>query len=67
MEQIRQAILAAEETPYSIAKGSGVNKSQISRMLNSKSDLSVDSAERIAHYLGMEIVIRPKRRTGARG
>jgi transcriptional regulator with XRE-family HTH domain len=61
MDQIRRAIENAGETPYAIAQGSGVNKSQLSRILNTDCSLSIDSAERVADYLGYQIVLKPKR------
>jgi len=62
MDQLRRAIERADETPYAIGKGSGVNRSQLSRMLSGENSLSIESAERLADYLGLEIIVRPKKR-----
>ncbi len=62
LDSLRRAIEASVETPYAIAKGSGVNKSQLSRLLSGERGLSIESAERLADYLGLEIILRPKRR-----
>lgn len=62
MDQLRRAIERADQTPYAIGRGSGVHKSQLSRVLNSERSLSIESAERLAHYLGLEIIVRPQRR-----
>jgi plasmid maintenance system antidote protein VapI len=62
MDQLREAIRNSDETPYAIGRGSGVHKSQLSRMLNHERSLGIESAERLADYLGLEIIIRPKRR-----
>lgn len=60
LESIIKAINASGETPYAIARGAGVNKSALSRLLNGERGLSIESVERIAEYLGLEIVLRPK-------
>ena len=61
MDQLRRAIEKANETPYAIAQGSGVNRSQLSRILRGERSLSIESAERVATYLGFDIVLTPKR------
>ncbi|MEO0483833.1 MAG: helix-turn-helix domain-containing protein [Planctomycetota bacterium] len=61
MDQLRAAVDSSDESAYAIAKGSGVDRSQLSRLLSSERDLSMESAERLADYLGLEIVVRPKR------
>lgn len=62
-DAIREAIRASNETPYAIAKGSGVARSQLSRLLSGESGLSVESIERLADYLGLRITIEPKGKT----
>ena len=61
---IADAIRASDETPGAIAAGAGVARSQLSRLLSGERGLSADTIERLAAYLKLEIVIRPKR--GAR-
>lgn len=58
---IVNAIKASGRTPGSIAAGAGLARSQLSRLLSGERGLSVETAERIADYLGLEIVVRPKR------
>jgi len=67
LNSLRRAIEASAETPYAIAKGSGVNKSQLSRLLSGERGLSIESAECVADYLGLEIILRPKRRNRKAG
>lgn len=62
LEQIRQVVEESGETPHTIAKGSGVDKGQLSRLLNRRRAISIETAERLLDYLGLEIVIQPKRR-----
>ena len=61
-EQLVQAIERSGESRYSISKGSGVNQSQLSRLVSGERAVSFESAEKLADYLGLEIVLRPKRR-----
>jgi DNA-binding phage protein len=57
---IRAAVKASDQTHYAIAKGANVARSQLSRPLSGESGTTVDTIERLADYLGLEIVIRPK-------
>lgn len=58
--QIRTMIKASEQTPYAIAKGAGVARSQLSRLLSGESGMTVVTIQRLANYLGFEITIEPK-------
>ena len=62
-DSIRTAIKASEQTPYAIAKGAGVNRSQLSRLLSGESGLSVDTIERLADFLELRITIEPRTTT----
>ena len=66
VQQIRAAVKTSEETPYAIAKGANVARSQLSRLLSGECGMTVDTIERLADYLGLEIIIRPKRRRKGR-
>ena len=59
-EAIRAAIRASDETPYAIAKGAKVARSQLSRLLSGESGMTVDTLERVAVYLGLQITVKPK-------
>lgn len=64
---IAAAVNASDQTPYAIAKGANVARSQLSRLLSGERGLSADAIERLADYLDLEIVIRPKgKRKGAK-
>jgi transcriptional regulator with XRE-family HTH domain len=58
---IAAAVKASEQTPGAIAKGAGVARSQLSRLLSGERGLNSETIERLAAYLGLEIVIRAKR------
>lgn len=59
-DSLRQAIHESEQSRYQIAKGSGIAASQLARLANGQRGLSVESAERLADYLGLQITIKPK-------
>lgn len=58
-----KAINASDETPSAIAKGAGVARSQLSRVLSGERGLSAETIERLANYLGLRITIEPKGKT----
>ena len=60
MDDLRKAIRGSGETPYAIAKGAGVDKSMLSRMLREERVLTLESAEKVAAYLGLEIVVKKR-------
>lgn len=60
---IAAAVRASDETPYAIAKGAGVARSQLSRMMRGESGMTADTIERLADYLGLRITIEPKGKT----
>lgn len=59
-DSIRDAIKGSGQSQYRIAKETGIAQSRLSRLLSGERGLSADAIERIADYLGLEIVIRPK-------
>jgi len=62
IEQIRRALEASGKTRYRISQESGISQGQLSRLVSGERGLTVDTLERLAECLGLEITIRPKRR-----
>lgn len=62
-DAIATAVRERDETPYAIAKGAGVARSQLSRLLSGERGLNTDTIERLAEYLGLRITIEPRSRT----
>jgi len=60
---IAAAVKASDQTPYAIAKGAGVARSQLSRLLSGERGMSTETIERLADYLGLQITIEPKAKT----
>jgi transcriptional regulator with XRE-family HTH domain len=63
---ISAAVRASDQTPYAIAKGAGVARSQLSRLMSGERGLNTDTIERLAEYLGLRITIEPKTKGKAR-
>ena len=67
LEAIIDAIEASDESRHAIAQRAGVNPSQLARLVSGERGLSIETAERVAETLGLEIIIRPKRRNRKAG
>jgi transcriptional regulator with XRE-family HTH domain len=63
LDMMRKAIETSGQSRYRISKDTGVAESVLSRFMSGKTALTVETVERLADYLGLEIVLRPKRRT----
>jgi hypothetical protein len=60
-DQFRAAVLKADESRYRISKATGISESILSRFVRGESGLSMDYMDRIAEYLGLEVVVKVKR------
>ena len=60
-EQLRQAAADSGQTGYALAKGSGIDRSMMVRFLNGDRGFNLDTAAKLAEYLGLEL--QPKRKT----
>jgi transcriptional regulator with XRE-family HTH domain len=62
LDDIRTAIDRSEHSRYRISKATGIDQGQLSKLMGGEAGLSIASLERVAEFLGLEIVIRPNRR-----
>ncbi|MEL7485047.1 MAG: helix-turn-helix transcriptional regulator [Planctomycetota bacterium] len=60
LDKLRTEVEARPESRRQISLASGVAESQLSRFASGDSGLGIDSIERLADYLGLEIVLRKK-------
>lgn len=60
---IKAAVKASDQTPYAIAEGAKVARSQLSRLLSGESGMTVDTIERLADYLKLRITLQRKSKT----
>jgi len=61
LDTIRKAMAASGRSRYEIAHTAGIAESQLSRFARGQARLSVETAERLADVLNLEIIVRPKR------
>ena len=66
LDQIRKAIKASSKSRYRMAEETGIPESQLSRLMSGEKGLSIESLERLAGCLGLEITIRRERRRKGR-
>jgi len=66
LHQLRRAIEASGHSRYRISRETGVAESVLSRFVRGETGLAVETAERLAVHLGLEIVLRTKSRRSVR-
>ena len=66
LNKVRKAMKSSELTNYRIAKDTGITQSQLSRFARGERGLNVENIEWLADYLGLEIVVRRKKRRKGR-
>ena len=59
-EQLRRAVADSVETRYRVAKDSGVDYSVLLRFMARERGITLDTAAKLAQYLGLEL--RPARK-----
>ena len=62
LNQLRQAIESSGLSRYRICQESGIDKAHMSRLMSGERSLSIDGLETLADCLGLEIIIRLKRK-----
>ena len=63
MSGLLDAICGAIETSGKTRYRIGISQPHLCRLMTGERGLSIDKLERLADYLGLEIVMRPKRRS----
>lgn len=56
VDQLKHAIENSGQTPYRIAKESGVSSPVLTRFLNGDRDIRLETAALLASYLGLELL-----------
>jgi DNA-binding Xre family transcriptional regulator len=62
LNQVRRQIEASGQSRYAIWQATGINQSQLSRLMSGQAGVRYETLEQLIDYLELEIVIRPKRR-----
>ena len=63
-DRLRRIIDGCGQTRYAIAKSTGIAESTLSRFMSGERGLPMKTLDRLADYLGLEIVVRTKRKKG---
>jgi plasmid maintenance system antidote protein VapI len=58
-DRLRQAIQSAEQSRYEIGLAVGVAQSVLSRFVAGKRSITLDTADRLAAYLGLSLLPTP--------
>jgi len=61
-EQVRQAIRDADCTRYAISKATGIDQAVLSKFLSGERGMSLDSLDKLAAFLKLDITVRKSRR-----
>jgi hypothetical protein len=64
IQQVRQAIKESGHTRYAISKATGIDQGQLSKLIHGQCGLGLDALERLAEFLGWEIIFRPNAKKG---
>ena len=64
VSELRKAIVESGYTQNQLSELSGVNRAQINRFVKDERTLTLESAEKIAKVLGLEL--KPKKKKGKR-
>lgn len=62
-DYIRDAIEASDKTRYRLSKETGLSEGHLCQFMGKTKGLSVEAVEMLASHLGLEIIIRPAKRT----
>jgi flagellin-specific chaperone FliS len=62
-DQLRTAVLNAEETRYRISKATGISESILSRFVHGEAGLSMENVNRLCDYLCLKLVKANKAKT----
>ncbi len=63
-DQLRRAIEAGDQSRYALSKETGISQAVLSRFMHGKGSLSLDSFDRLAEALGLELVKRRRPKKG---
>lgn len=62
LEQLRKAIRVSGISRYRIYKATGIDQGQLSKLMIGKAGLSMENVEKLVDFLGLEIIVRLRKR-----
>ena len=60
LETIRQAVVTSKHSRYAISKSSGIDQGALCRLVHGQQTVTLETFERLADALDLEIIVRPK-------
>ena len=63
LEQIRKAIEQSGTSRYAISKATGIDQGQLSKLMSGQCSISIEKLQKLLDFLGLEIIVRPKRKS----
>jgi plasmid maintenance system antidote protein VapI len=60
-DALRRALKTSESSRYAISKETGITESTLSRFLHGQATITLETADRLAHILGLQLVPKKKR------
>ena len=60
---IRKAIKSSGMSRYALSKATGIDQSQLSKLMSGQGGLSIASLEKLAKHLDLEIIIQKRKRS----
>jgi len=67
LEKIRHAMATCGKTRNRISVETGIDPAALSRLASGERGITIETAERLAPAVGLEIIVRPKRRKKRKG
>ncbi len=64
LAQVRKAIKESGHSRYAISKATGIDQGQLSKLIHGQCGLGLDGLEKLADFLGWEVIFRPKGKKG---
>jgi len=61
LEQVRKAIKESGVSRYAISKATGIDQGHLSKLVHGKAGIGLDHLEKLAEFLGWDLIFRPKR------
>ena len=62
LEQIQKAIEDSDVSRYAISKATGIDQGHLSKLMAGKASISIEKLQTLLDFLGLEIIVRPKRK-----
>jgi transcriptional regulator with XRE-family HTH domain len=66
LDRLRKEIVSSPKTRYRLSEETGITQGHLSHFVKGEKGVSFETFELLADHLGLEIIVRRKRRKGRR-